>query len=217
MKGRWMTALIGLGIAVAAPPLRAQGDPSPQSGPLAGGCDIAGSWVGSSPPIPGFYSIPLLVKESIVPTHRSGKRFTGVSLPQNGDATLGGLFPDADQLPGSVGTYVRSGPRTYRFTSSAHFVKSPPPGSFDRSEILYFWTLSGTVECLDANTRKIAGILSFYSNVDRPDLIVPPLGIFGVHDQDKDDDGFADEGELPFFSPAGFEVTFKRLPIDAAQ
>jgi len=208
-----MTALIALGIAVNPPPLGAQGEPSPGGGLLGGACDIAGSWVGSSPPIPGFYSIPLLVKESVSPTDPSRKRFTAVSLPQNGDATLGGLFPDADQIPDSVGTYVRMGPRTYRFTSSAHFVKSPPPGTFDRSEVLYFWTLSGTVECLDARTRRTRGVLSFYSNVDRPDLIVPPLGILGVHDQDKDDDGLADEGEVPFFSSTDFEVTYKRLPL----
>jgi len=42
---------------------------------------------------------------------------------------------------------------------------------------------------------------------------VPPLGIFGVHDQDKDDDGFADAGEEPFFSATDFEITFKRFRL----
>ncbi len=214
MRGnRWIAAFVGLGIAVASPPSRAQGNPSPDSRLQACACDIAGSWVGSSPAIPGLYSIPLLVKESIAPTDPSRMRFTGVTAPQNGDATLSGVFPDADQIPDSVGTYVRSGRRTYRFTTSAHLAKSPPPGTFDRSEILYFWTFTGTVECLDANTRKSTGFLAFYSNVDRPNLIVPPLGIFGVHDQDKDDDGFADAGEVPFFSAADFEFTFKRLRL----
>jgi hypothetical protein len=73
-------------------------------------------------------------------------------------------------------------------------------GRFVRPGQVLFWTFTGTVECLDANTRKSTGFLAFYSNVDRPDLVVPPLGIFGVHDQDKDDDGFADAGEAPFLS-----------------
>jgi hypothetical protein len=175
--------------------------------------DIAGAWVGSSPPIPGFYSNPLLGTVSVTPTDPSRKRFAAVIQAVNAEVTFGGLFPDAERHPDSVATYVRSGPRTYLFTWIVYFVKSPPPGVFERAEMLYFWTFSGAVEFLDANTHKLTGLLSVYSNVDRPDLVVPPLGIFGVHDQDQDDDGFADEGELPFVSFADFAITFKRLPL----
>ena len=35
--------------------------------------------------------------------------------------------------------------------------------------------------------------------------------IFGVHDQDKDDVGFANEGEVPFFAATDFQFIFRRL------
>ncbi len=207
-RSTWTIAVIGLGAVLGSPPSWAR---NARSGSLpADSCDIAGSWVGNSPPLPGIYSIPLLIKESVTPTDPSGRIFTGVVLPVNGDSTFSGIFPDADQGPAGVATYVRSGPRSYRFTWLAHFVKSPGPGVFDRGEILYFWTLRGTVQCLNANTRTVTGVLSFYSDVNRPELVVPPLGIFGVHDQDTDDDGFADPGETPFYA-GEFGLTFKRL------
>jgi len=53
--------------------------------------------------------------------------------------------------------------------------------------------LAGVIEC----NRDTGNELPFHSRY-RPDLVVPPLGTFGVHDQDKDDDPFADEGEVPF-------------------
>jgi len=213
-SGRLVTTLVGLGIAVALLPSPAGSAASRETGSLpAGPCLIAGSWVGSSPAIPGFYAIPLLATVSVSPTDPSCRRFTAVVQSVNGDTTFGGVFPDADKHPDTVGTYVRSGRRTHRFTLVAYFVRSPPAGSFDRGQVLYFWTFSGTAEFQDANTHKLTGLLSLYSNVDRPGLVVPPLGIFGVHDQDQDDDGFADEGEAPFASFTDFEVTYKRLPL----
>lgn len=205
--------LLALGATVVLPLARAESyQPQDETPTPAAACDIGGTWVGNSPPIPGFYSVSVVATESVTAMDPSGNRLTAVIQPANGDATFGGLFPDADRIGDGVGTYVRLDPRTYQFTWIDHFVKSPPPGSFDRGQILYFWTFSGTVECVDANTKKLTGMLAVYSNVDRPGLIVPPLGIFGVHDQDADDDGFADEGEVPFVS-LPWNITFKRLPV----
>ena len=201
----WIITLVVLGIVVASPPLLRAHD--------GHDCDITGAWVGGSPAIPGVYNIPLIVTLSVIPTDPSGKRFTaGGGGPANGDNTLFGLFPDADQNTASAWTIVRSGPGTYQFIATSYFTKSPKPPNFDRGQILYFWTLTGTGECTGPDTLILSGTLKLYSNVDRPDLIVPPLGIYGVHDQDKDDDGFADAGEVPFFSaPWGF--TYKRFPL----
>lgn len=166
-------------------------------------CDIAGAWVGSSPAIPGFYNIPLLVTISFVPIDTTGKRFTaGGGGAANGDNTFGGTFPDADQNTAGAWILVRSRMGMYQFTATTYFTKSPKPPNFDRGEILYFWTLSGTAECPDANTLTLRGMLSLYSNVDRPPF----------HDQDKDNDGFADAGEVPFYY-APWQLTYKRLPL----
>jgi hypothetical protein len=210
---RWVSTLAALGVAVASLPSRAETAESWSAGSPPAACLLAGSWVGSSPPIPGFYANPLLGTVSVSPTDPSCRRFTAAAQPVNGDSTFGGVFPDADEHPDTVGTYVRTGRRSHRFTWIAYFVKSPPAGSFDRAQVLYFWTFAGSVDFLDPDTHKLTGLLSLYSNVDRPDLVVPPLGIFGVHDQDTDDDGFADEGEAPFASFTDFEMTYRRLPL----
>lgn len=174
--------------------------------------DISGAWVCSSPAIPGVYLLPFLGTQTITPCDPSGKRFNLMGDAGNGDPTFAGLFPDVDRIPAGVGTYVRTGPRTYRFTFVSYFVKSPPPGSFDRGEVRYFWVNSGTVEFVDKNTRIDKGNLSFYSNADLPDVVFPPFGIDGLRDQDKDDDGFADPGEAPFLC-LPFEVLCKRVPL----
>ena len=61
-----------------------------------------------------------------------------------------------------------------------------------------FFTFSGTTKCLDANTVSMSGVISNWSNVaDRDNL----------HDQDKDDDGLPDVGEIPFFTlPFEFDL-----------
>jgi len=193
-RNAWIVILVVLGIALASTSMWAEKDHD---------CDIAGAWVGNSPPIPGFYTRTVIVTISFVPTDPTGKRFTAGGVgPANGDNTFGGLFPDADQNTASAYTIVRSRPGTYQFTATSYFTKSPKPPNFDRGEILYFWTFSGTAECTDANTVVFSGMLSVYSNVDRPPF----------HDQDKDDDGFADAGEVPFLH-VPFGLTYKRLPL----
>ena len=198
---KWTVALVALGITVAS--LSLWSNDNRKHLPVSV-CDLAGAWVGSSPAIPGFASVPILSTKSVTATDPSGHRFTAVIQPVNvGNAIAFGPFPDADHFSEGVGTYVRSGRRTYQFTWVDYFWKSPPAGPPDRGQVLYFWTYSGTLEFVDANTTKLSGNLSFYSNVDRP----------GVHDQDQDDDGFADEGEEPFVCLGPWEWTYKRVPV----
>ena len=202
----WVISLVAL--ALVASPLWAQAKPAmPPSA-----CDPAGTWIGTGPPIPGFYDVTLIVTLNISPTDNTGKRFTGIAADANGDPTFGGLFPDADRISPGVTTAVRSSPGAFQATSIIYFTKSSPPGSFNRGQVLYFEYSSGTLTCPDGNTLVANGFLSVYSNVDRPDLVVPPLGIFGVHDQDKDDDGFADAGEAPFLR-VPWTITYKRVPL----
>jgi len=192
-RSTWIIILVVLGIVVASPPLLRAHD--------GHDCDIAGAWVGSSPAIPGIYPIPQLITTTITPTDPTGKRLVGVLQPVNTDIGNPFLFPDSDRVPDTVATYVRSGPGTYRFTWIVYYVKSAPP--FNRGQILMFFTFSGTTKCLDANTVSMSGVISNWSNVaDRDNL----------HDQDKDDDGLPDAGEVPFFT-LPFEFTFNRLPL----
>jgi hypothetical protein len=182
--------------------------------------DIAGVWMGSDAAIPGVYTQPLLTTTVVTPADPSGHRFTYVAQGINGDPSFMGLFPDATQLATQVGTMVRTGPRTFRVTAVQYFVKPPKPGtgafgSWDRGEVQYFFVSSGTVSMLNANTRQEEGTLAFYSKVDR--AVVDPVftwifGITELHNQDRDNDGLPDPGEVPFVCFPSSAIT-KRLPL----
>ena len=120
---------------------------------VAADCDIAGAWVGNSPPILGIYNRTLITTFTVIPTDPSGKRFAGVAQPANPP------FSQAEFNPDAIVTYVRSGPRTFQFTMIAYTVKADSP---ERSQITSFWTFSGTAECTGANTIALNGMISFY-------------------------------------------------------
>lgn len=186
--------------------------------------DIAGVWLGSAPAIPTVYTQPLVTTTVITPTDPSGHRFTYVAQGVNGDPTFMGLFPDATQLATQVGTIVRTGARTYDFTSIQYFSKPPGPGTvfgtFDRGQVLYFFVSSGTIELQDANTMSTVETLAFYSKVDRGEVVHPVFNMWGItelHNQDKDNggigDGLPDAGEVPFVCFPPERSTTKRLPL----
>jgi hypothetical protein len=129
----------------------------------------------------------------------------------NAEPTFGGLFPDADSWVELPGIFVRSGPRTYQYSQIGYAVKLSYP---DRGQMLYMCVMSGRAEFIDEDTVKETGTGAVYSAVDRPELIVPPLGINGVHNQDKDHDGLPDLGEKPFLC-VPFDMTMKRFPLMA--
>lgn len=196
----WITILMGLAMVVATPQVLAQ-----ISGTPGFTCDIAGAWVGSSPAIPNFYPNTMIVTTTITSTDPTGKKLVGVLQPANVDTASPPYFADPDRTPDTVATYVRTSPRTYQFTWIAYYVKSAPP--FHRGQMLTFFTYSGTAECLDANTVVLSGVISNWSSVDRPE--------YGLHNQDKDEDGLPDAGETPYSTLSPFGFTLKRLPLMA--
>lgn len=153
---------------------------------VAADCDIAGVWIGNSPLISGIYTRTLFATMTVSPNDPTGKRFASVVQPVNPPSS------PADFVPDSVGTYVRSGPRTYQFSWIAHQVKADSP---DRSQLVGFWTFSGTAECTDANTVILSGMVSFYDM-----------------SQDSNGDGLPDPGATPYLrAPWGW--TLNRLPL----
>lgn len=204
-------AAIGLVAALALmAPITAYGGAATPKGP----CEIAGAWIGSSPPfLPQLGDQTLIFAETITPIDSTCERFTSVLTPVNPELTFSGLFPEAQAASDLFGTLVREDVGLYRLLLSTTYFTAPPPAGLPiRGPVIYFWTYSGTVTCLDtACSRKIQeGTLSLYSNIDDPGRIFPPLGIAGVSDQDDDDDGFADPGETPIFA-APFPLASRRL------
>ncbi len=195
-------------LALAAPPT-AFGEEAPH-----GPCKIAGTWIGSSPPfLPDLGDQTLIFAETITPLDSTCQRFSSVLTPVNPELTFSGLFPEAEAASALYGSLVREGPDQYRLVLATTYFTAPPPAGLPiRGPVVYFWTYSGTVTCLDpACSRKVQeGTLSLYSNIEDPARMFPPLGISGVSDQDTDDDGFADPGEVPLFA-APFPLASRRL------
>ena len=173
----WIIILVVAGMASASPPMWAQ---------KVSDCDIAGAWVGNSPPIPGLYTRSIFNTMTISPNDPSGKRFAAVAQPVNPPFSLMDFSPDA------IGTYVRSAPRTFEFTWIAYTVRADYP---ERSEITGFWTFSGTAKCTNANTVALNGMVSFYDM-----------------SQDSNGDGLPDAGAVPYFR-APWSWTLNRLPL----
>jgi len=179
-----------------------------------GPCRIAGTWVGNSPPfLPEIGDQTLIFAETITPIDDSCQRFSSVLTAVNPELTFSGLFPEAEGTSDLYATLVRDGANRYRvLLATTYFTAPPPEGVPIRGRVIYFWTYSGTVTCIDAGcTEKLQeGTLSLYSNIEDPDRVFPPLGVFGVVDQDTDDDGFADPGTVPIFE-APFPLASRRL------
>lgn len=191
-------------------PVTAYGGEGAPSGP----CKIAGIWIGSSPPfLPDLGDQALIFSETITPIDDTCQRYSTVLSPINPELTFGGLFPEAEAASDLYGMLLREDPDRYRLLLAATYFTAPPPAGLPiRGPVIYFWTYTGTVTCLDqACSEKIQeGTLSLYSNIDDPARVFPPLGISGVGDQDADDDGFADPGEVPIFA-APFPLASRRL------
>ena len=178
-RSLWIITLVVLGMVVASPPLlRAHNDHD---------CDIAGAWVGNTPPIPGFYKRTLIVTVTVIPTDPSGKRFAGVAQPANPP-----FKSETEFNPDGIYTFVRSGPRTYEFTLMAYAAKPDWP---ERSQITSLLTFSGTAECNGTNTLTLNGMVSLYDK-----------------SMDSNDDGLPDPGAQPYFR-APWVFNFNRLPL----
>jgi len=176
--------------------------------------NIAGTWIGKFPIENSPYQIPLIVTETLTPIDLTG-RFSCVMRMLNSDLTFTGMFPETNSVSDLVGEAVRTGPDTYQLSVVGCGVKKPPledAAWADRGQIQYIWVLSGTAICIDENNVEQDLMLSLYSGVENPDFAFPwnPSEPFPLHDQDLDDDGLPDKGEVPIFS-APFSHVSKRV------
>lgn len=177
-----------------------------------GSCKVAGTFLATAPAfLPELGDQPLLAIQTVTPLDPTCRRFAFSMVPVNPELTFAGIFPEAVTPPGLFGSLVREG-GTYRVTAVAPSPDAPPVGVPIRGRVVYFWTLEGSLDCIgDAcGGLAIEGLASLYSSIDDPEREIPDLGIFGLEDQDRDDDGFADEGEVPLLQ-APFPLTSRRV------
>lgn len=153
-------------------------------------CNIEGAWVSSfTGPL---WNTPLVMQETLVPLDPAGKKLAYTMHLVNPDATFGGGFP-AEYMSDLVGEAVKTGRNEYEFSLIGYGVRGVAD---DRDEIVYIWTVTGTMMCSDGENKTDMVQLAVY------------LG-----EQDADGDGYPDDGEVPVFctEPGPFAIG-KRVP-----
>ena len=171
------------------------------------GC--AGVWIGNLFD-PDALGTEFLTVVDITPLDAFGIRMSYRLEPINPLGPLApGVFDDATVVPDGHGVLHRRGRNSYEGRVIAYVSGPPDLAAFTRGEIQWFFVIEFTADCED-DTLTEAGLLHAYSAIDDPNIVFPPLGIMGVHDQDQDQDGFPDPGEKPLVT-LPFEATAKRF------
>ncbi|HVS16005.1 MAG TPA: hypothetical protein VMV46_18965 [Thermoanaerobaculia bacterium] len=212
--GALATALV---VVTLAGPLRAQPEGAVRTTAEAGfapngPCRVAGTFLVTAPAfLPDVGDQPLLAVVTIAPSDPTCRRFAISLVPVNPELSFAGIFPEAVLPPGLFGSILRD-EGGYGVYAIAHSPGAPPEGVPIRGRVLYFWTYQGTVSCPDDECFRLLldGVASLYSSIDDPAREVPELGIFGVRDQDRDEDGFADPDEAPILV-APFQLPGRRV------
>jgi hypothetical protein len=134
-----------------------------------------------------------LAKETVV-AGRNGQQFHfhgHVTIP-NPQATLGGLFPDAQDIGGGFfGSAQRTGPNTFEARAIFHVVNVV---NGIPTDIAYIAIDEAVVVLPDCDTQLVTLTESYF-----------------LPEQDADGDGIPDDGEVPFLSFSDIPLTGKRL------
>ena len=106
----------------------------------------------------------------------------------NGDPTLNGLCADADGVSEWFGTALRTGPAQSQATGIMYLTKKNQP----RDIVTWIVVTNRVEKWVDADTFDYEATLSLYSAIEHPGHL------FGnLPDQDKNNDGWPDEGQQP--------------------
>ncbi len=135
----------------------------------------------------GENSLGVHLFETATPLDPNNSRVALV-LSATADPTFGGMFPTAVAMTAFHGEAIRAGPQSFDFTKLA-------VGSDASGQIVYFLESSGTKVFTDPGHFHGAATLS----------------IFGAA-QDRDGDGWVDEGEVPLAIIA-YTVGLRRMTL----
>lgn len=137
---------------------------------------------------PYMYASGQRYAEIIIPNDPAGNTTTHIGPYLVVDPTLGGMFPEANNRLECVGRGVRTGPYTWHVSHIQYGSKG--------QEFQFILLFSGTQTFSeDGETMEM-----YYT----AEIFLP--------EQDADNDGFPDEGEVPFYAGSGGH-TLKRVPI----
>jgi hypothetical protein len=137
---------------------------------------------------PYIYASGQRYAEIIIPNDPAGNTITIIGPYLVVDPTLGRMFPEADNRLECVGRGVRTGPYTWHNSYIQYASKG--------QEIQFILLFSA-----DVTFSEDGETMDMYYTAE---IFLP--------EQDADNDGFPDEGEVPFFAGSGGH-TLKRVPM----
>ena len=137
---------------------------------------------------PYIYASGQRYAEIIIPNDPAGNTITMIGPYLVVDPTLGGMFPECDNRLEAVGRGVRTGPYSWHGSAMQYGSKG--------QEIQFILLFSG-----DETFSEDGETMEMYYTAE---VYLP--------EQDADNDGFPDEGEVPFYAGSGSH-TLKRMPI----
>ncbi len=137
---------------------------------------------------PYIYASGQRYAEIIVPNDPAGNTTTIIGPYLVVDPTIGGMFPECDNRLEAVGRGVRTGPYTWHNSYIQYGSKG--------QEIQFILLFSA-----DETFSEDGETMDMYWTAE---IYLP--------EQDADNDGFPDAGEVPFFAGKGSH-TLKRVPI----
>jgi hypothetical protein len=137
---------------------------------------------------PYIYASGQRYAEIIVPNDPAGNTITIIGPYLVVDPTIGGMFPEADNRLEAVGWGVRTGPYTWHNSYIQYGSKG--------QEFQFILLFSA-----DVTFSEDGETMDMYYTAE---IFLP--------EQDADNDGFPDEGEVPFFAGSGGH-TLKRVPM----
>lgn len=168
----------------ACQPIRAQEE--------AADCNMQGAWVGSF--AGGPWDTPLIMLNTLTPLDPAGEKLAYVMRWVNADPTLRNPdYEEADYASELVGEAVKTGNDIYDFSLIGYGVNER---AGDRNEILYIFAINGTLTCEDDANVISDVMLSVYTG-----------------EQDANQDGLPDEGEVPQCIGPNDLGTAQRIPL----
>jgi len=137
---------------------------------------------------PYIYASGQRMAEIVIPNDPAGNSITVISPYLVVDTTLGGMFTETDNRLEAVGRGIRTGPYTWHNSYIQYGSKG--------QEIQFILLFSA-----DETFSEDGETMDMYWTAE---VYLP--------EQDADNDGFPDEGEVPFFAGSGSH-TLKRVPM----
>jgi hypothetical protein len=164
-------------------------------------CELEGTWVGDSTIHDNTFAITF--SPAGAANRYLGFTIDAVNFDPRVDTPLGWAFPDVSALQNMAfpGNLVRTGPRTFDYSAIWY-------ATDENRQLVCIWAVyDGKAESMDANTYEDSHTWLIFSAREQ---VSPVFGL--LLDQDADDDGLPDPGEIPVLSIPDAHIVKRLMP-----